>query len=275
MGKPEITRKNIILASIKLAKENGPSNVTVREICDEAGISKNTFYLYFHNRDEVFGETYFTDDDEKQRRFPQIMLEYDSPLEQFWELLKIDIERHVSYGPKLLATISMQNVQQINFFSDDPDQQPETVKVFTSLVGKMQRMGEIKNMADPFHIVKAVYNSAIGVDIRWTQLDGVETKKDTAHSVRCLLFLYSVWRCTDSVRRQFLSPFGLEEVGQFLDAVEARVVEGTADVVEEEFLVGGELVVVEHAKRVLVHEERRFLAFGQTVPAEAALAPSK
>lgn len=26
MGKPEITRKNIILASIKLAKENGPSN---------------------------------------------------------------------------------------------------------------------------------------------------------------------------------------------------------------------------------------------------------
>ena len=96
MGKPEVTRKNIILASIKLAKENGPSNVTVREICDEAGISKNTFYLYFHNRDEVFGETYFTDDDEKQRRFPQIMLEYDSPLEQFWELLKIDIERHVS-----------------------------------------------------------------------------------------------------------------------------------------------------------------------------------
>ncbi|MBQ1371000.1 MAG: TetR/AcrR family transcriptional regulator, partial [Clostridia bacterium] len=42
MGKPEITRKNIILASIKLAKENGPSNVTVREICEEAGISTNT-----------------------------------------------------------------------------------------------------------------------------------------------------------------------------------------------------------------------------------------
>ena len=38
MGKPEVTRKNLILASIKLAKENGPSNVTVREICDEAGI---------------------------------------------------------------------------------------------------------------------------------------------------------------------------------------------------------------------------------------------
>ena len=173
MGKPEITRKNIILASIKLAKENGPSNVTVREICEEAGISKNTFYLYFHNRDEVFGETYFTDDDEKQRRFPEIMLEYDSPLEQFWELLKIDIERHISYGPKLLATISMQNVQQINFFSDDPNEQ--------------QRMGEIKNMAEPFHIVKAVYNSAIGVDIRWTQLDGGFDFKKESFELLCTI----------------------------------------------------------------------------------------
>lgn len=172
MGKPETTRRNIILASVKLAKEHGPANVTVREICEEAGISKNTFYLYFHNRDEVFGETYFSDDDEKHRRFPQIMLEYDSPLEQFWELLKIDIERHIDFGPKLIATISMQNVSQIKFFSEDPNEQPESVKVFISLVGKMQRMGEIRNMADPFQIVKAVYISAVGLDIRWTQMNG-------------------------------------------------------------------------------------------------------
>ena len=135
----------------------------------------------------MFGETYFTDDDEKQRRFPEIILEYDSPLEQFWELLKIDIERHISFGPKLLATISMQNVQQINFFSDDPSEQPETVKVFTSLVGKMQRMGEIKNMAEPFNIVKAVYNSAIGVDIRWTQLDGGFDFKKESFDLLCTI----------------------------------------------------------------------------------------
>lgn len=188
MGKPEITRKNIIRASVKLAKENGPANVTVREICDEAGISKNTFYLYFHNRDEVFGETYYSDDDEKERRFPQIMLEYDSPLEQFWELLKIDIERHVSFGPKLLATISMQNVSQIKFFSEDPDQQPESVKVFTSLVGKMQRMGEIQNMAPAFDIVKAVYLLAVGLDIRWTQMDGnFDFKKESFEMMKTLL----------------------------------------------------------------------------------------
>ncbi|MBQ3996070.1 MAG: hypothetical protein II639_05395, partial [Clostridia bacterium] len=99
----------------------------------------------------------------------------------------IDIERHISFGPKLLATISMQNVQQINFFSDDPNEQPETVKVFTSLVGKMQRMGEIKNMAEPFNIVKAVYNSAIGVDIRWTQLDGGFDFKKESFDLLCTI----------------------------------------------------------------------------------------
>ncbi|MBO7689973.1 MAG: TetR/AcrR family transcriptional regulator [Clostridia bacterium] len=188
MGKPEITRRNIIQASVKLAKENGPSNVTVREICEEAGISKNTFYLYFHNRDEVFGETYYSDDDEKQTRFPQIMLEYDSPLEQFWELLKIDIQRHIDFGPKLLATISMQNVSQIAFFSEDPELQPETVKVFTSLVGKMQRMGEIRNMADPFDIVKCVYLLAVGMDIRWTQMNGNFDFKKESFDAMCTLF---------------------------------------------------------------------------------------
>ena len=188
MGKPEITRKNIIQASVKLAKENGPANVTVREICEEAGISKNTFYLYFHNRDEVFGETYYADDDEKASRFPQIMLEYDSPLEQFWELLKIDIERHLSFGPKLLATISMQNVSQIQFFTEDPEEQPESVKVFTSLVRKMQRMGEIQNMSNPFDIVKGVYLIAVGLDIRWTQMDGnFDFKKESFEMLKMLL----------------------------------------------------------------------------------------
>ncbi|MBO4383231.1 MAG: TetR/AcrR family transcriptional regulator [Clostridia bacterium] len=175
------------MASVKLAKENGPQNVTVREICEEAGISKNTFYLYFRNRDEVFGETYFTDDEEKHRRLPEIMLEFDSPLEQFWELLKIDIERHIDFGPKLVATISMQNVSQIKFFSEDPNEQPESVKIFISLVRKMQRMGEIKNMSDPFLIVKGVYICAVGLDIRWTQTNGSFDFKKESFDLLCTL----------------------------------------------------------------------------------------
>ena len=172
MGKPEVTKRNIIMSTIQLAQKVGPDNVTVREVCEGAGISKNTFYLYFHNIGEVFGETYFTDDEEKRTRLPHIMMEFDSPLEQFWELLKIDINRHIQFGPKIIGIISMKNVSAIPFFSDDPEEQPESVRIFISLVEKMQRMGEIKNMSNAALIVKSVYIQAVGLDIRWSQMEG-------------------------------------------------------------------------------------------------------
>lgn len=172
MGKPSETRKSIIYTAIRLAMEEGPENVTVKQICDGAEISKNTFYTYFHNRDEVFGETYSTSEDQKMEVLPSILLKYDSPLEQFWELSKIDIERHMSFGPKLLATVSMQNVKQHSFCIESEEELPPSIQMSLALVQKMQQEGEIRNTASPFDLIRAMYSAAIGVDIRWTQKEG-------------------------------------------------------------------------------------------------------
>lgn len=42
-------------------------------------------------------------------------------------------------------------------------------------------------MAEPFHIVKAVYNSAVGVDIRWTQMDGGFDFKKESFELLCTI----------------------------------------------------------------------------------------
>lgn len=187
MGKPEDTRNRIIMSAVKLAKEEGPEHVSVKQICDKADVSKNTFYTYFHSRDEVFGETYSTSEEQKMVDLPNIMLTYDSPLEQFWELNKIDIARHESFGPKLLATITSQNVRQASFNIESEETLPPSIKMSLALIKKMQRMGEIKNMADPFDLLRAMYSAAIGIDIRWTMKDAAFDFKREYFNLMCAI----------------------------------------------------------------------------------------
>lgn len=187
MGKPEETRNRIIIEAVRLAKENGPEHVSVKQICEAAEISKNTFYTYFHNRDEVFGETYSTSEEQKMQMLPTIMLTYDSPLEQFWELNKIDIARHESFGPHLLGTITAQNVRSKSFTIESEDVLPPSIKMSLALIQKMQRMGEIKNMSDPFALLRSMYSAAIGIDIRWTQKEGAFDFKREYFNLMCAI----------------------------------------------------------------------------------------
>ena len=188
MGKTDETRKRIILSAIELAKEFGPEKISVKQIYEKAGISKNTFYIYFSNKEDVFGETYSTSDDLKMERLPQILLEYTSPLEQFWEITKIDLDRQMSFGPKLLSTIAIQNVLHDSFVIEAEDTLSPAIKISLSLIKRMQEMGEIQNMAEPFLLLRALYDCAIGIDIRWTKMDGsFDFKREMYNHMKLIL----------------------------------------------------------------------------------------
>ncbi|MDO5520654.1 MAG: TetR/AcrR family transcriptional regulator [bacterium] len=172
MGKSEDTRNKIIHAAVSLAKKQGPEKVSVKDIYEEAGISKNTFYQYFENKEGAFGGTFTTSDEEKVAALPEILLNFDSPLEQFWELSKIDIKRQMSFGPKLLGTIAMQNVLQNTFYFETEGKLSASVNITLSMIKKMQRSKEIHNMTDPFILLRTIYSAVIGIDIRWTKMEG-------------------------------------------------------------------------------------------------------
>ncbi len=172
MGKTDETRKRIVLAAVQLAKEHGPENISVKQIYEKAGISKNTFYQYFNNKEEVFGNTYSTSDEAKMAALSNILLEYDSPLEQFWEFIKIDINRQIELGDKVLATMAIQNLLHNSFNIESEDSLRPSIKIFLSMIQKMQRMDQIGNMADPFLLLRTMYGVAVGTDIRWTKTGG-------------------------------------------------------------------------------------------------------
>ncbi len=65
--KAQRTRDRLLKSSLKLMKEKGYQNTTVREICSDAKVSIGTFYSYFPAKEDLFlniyieGDRFFTD----------------------------------------------------------------------------------------------------------------------------------------------------------------------------------------------------------------------
>ena len=65
--KAQRTRDRLLKSSLKLMKEKGYQNTTVREICNDAKVSIGTFYSYFPAKEDLFlniymeGDRFFTD----------------------------------------------------------------------------------------------------------------------------------------------------------------------------------------------------------------------
>lgn len=61
--KAEITRRKLFEAGISLMREKGFHAATIRSICDRAGVSVGTFYLYYNTKSDIINEIYMHGDD--------------------------------------------------------------------------------------------------------------------------------------------------------------------------------------------------------------------
>ncbi len=53
-----LTKNKIFETASDLMEEKGYNNVTIREICEKAGVAKGTFYHYFSAKEDIIIETY-------------------------------------------------------------------------------------------------------------------------------------------------------------------------------------------------------------------------
>lgn len=188
MGRNSETKNNIVKATMQLANDKGLDQVSVKAICETAGISKNTFYQYFDNKEAVFGESFASSDEEKMTALPEIFLTFDSPLEQLWEFIKIDINRQMSLGPKLIGYFSVMNVQYDSFYIEDEEHLSPSLSIALAMIKKMQRLNEIKNSSDAFLILRIICGCFIGIDLRWTKTNGgFDFKKEVYDQMMAVL----------------------------------------------------------------------------------------
>ena len=51
--KSQKTRKKIFDAAAKIIKEHGEDYLTIANICEEAGVSKGTFFYHFNSKEDL------------------------------------------------------------------------------------------------------------------------------------------------------------------------------------------------------------------------------
>ena len=59
--KAAATKEKIFSTAAGLIKKKGYANVTVSEICQEAGIAKGTFYPFYASKEDIIRESYYSD----------------------------------------------------------------------------------------------------------------------------------------------------------------------------------------------------------------------
>lgn len=59
----QATYENIYNAAMSLVEKEGFKNITVRKICEKAGVSIGSFYNYFSSKEDILNETFKKADD--------------------------------------------------------------------------------------------------------------------------------------------------------------------------------------------------------------------
>lgn len=59
--KAAATKEKIFSTAVQLFKRKGYDNVTVSEICADAGIAKGSFYTHYHSKEDIVRESYYED----------------------------------------------------------------------------------------------------------------------------------------------------------------------------------------------------------------------
>ena len=59
--KAAATKERIFSTAAGLIKQKGYTNVTISEICECAGIAKGSFYVYYHSKEDIIRESYYSD----------------------------------------------------------------------------------------------------------------------------------------------------------------------------------------------------------------------
>lgn len=158
------TRERLLKSSLKLMKEKGYQNTTIREICHDAKVSIGTFYSYFPAKEDLFlhiymdGDRYFTDS-------VAINLSGRSAPDQIVDFFRYYTRLNLNTGLELMKILYQSDNK---FFSRYRPMQ----KVLEDIVQEGINSGELKTDMLPRDIVDFFFVLARGCCYNWCITDG-------------------------------------------------------------------------------------------------------
>ena len=143
------TRRNLIRTAARLWSERGFDDVTVEEICSEAGVGRTTFYLHFESKEQLLGSLagataagVAADLDEAHDA---------ASLDEQLDVLIRGISRRMQAVPKSLAQIVI-NSQRLGLMKAGPEVLASSTRfadLAREVLADARRRGELVRTADP------------------------------------------------------------------------------------------------------------------------------
>ena len=150
--------------AMELFRKKGYESVSVNSICEQAGVSRVTFYSIFSNKDQIIGFIIAAEND-----FERVMILFNYYVELserggyqlMLELLKAELERSIGI------------MDAVYVFND----------WFVKLIGNCQKSGIIRNKGNAAELVSLGIQVAISAQYEWCRRKGAfsyreKTRKD-------------------------------------------------------------------------------------------------
>ena len=195
------TYRKIVESAITLFQARGVEQVSIKEICEAADVTRNAFYYYFENRDLLFDA--IADRILEQSRERVVMLygqgEYYA---QLWEFYRAFLLTELDIGPEIMNRIFLARTQKesSDYYAYSYLDRNLT-DTMARLIEKAQENGQIGNRSDPKDLVWASYAIVRGVNVNWCFVLGNCDLIGDSQKALDLLFepqpQYRLWRDGD------------------------------------------------------------------------------
>lgn len=162
-SKARQTREKLLNASLKLIKEKGYHNTTVRDICSAANVSIGTFYSYFPTKNDLFFSIYLDGD----RFFTEsVALKVSGNTEE-------KIIDYFRYYAQLNLNTGLE-LMKILYQSDNPffAKHRPMQKVFEEIINSGLKSGELKSHMNASMIADFFFVLARGICYKWCLYNG-------------------------------------------------------------------------------------------------------
>ena len=170
MEKRKGTREKIVDAAIELFKNNPYDQVTVKEICTLAGVTRNSFYYYFDGKDTIFDAIGDWCSRTAKQRLPEVF-SARSTYQQVWEIYRLYLETQIDLGPEIMNHVCISRTTKGN--SDYYSYIDNTLEgSITRLIRASQESGIIRNDQNPLRLLWTSYAIVRGINIKWCFLWG-------------------------------------------------------------------------------------------------------
>ncbi len=166
------TARKINKTALKLFYRDGFDRVTVDEICESAGVSKGSFYVYFKSKEQVIVDVYSKTDETYDAYVANDLASITNPVEKLWLLGRKGLSYTSEMGAEIIQVTYRARLTFDKKGTAYRSENRSIYKIVKSLVEEAQAGGYLRNDFSSEEIAWMILRCVGGITHDWCLVKG-------------------------------------------------------------------------------------------------------